>query len=503
MMYANYCPTALIIIIEIQNRLEYLCNVGLEYLTLNRLSSTLSGGESQRINLATSLGSSLVGSLYILDEPTIGLHPSDSIRLINVLKKLQEIGNTVIVVEHDEDVIKVADEVIDLGPLAGTHGGEIVFQGNYKELLSADESLTGKYITGKEEIAIPKTRRQGSELKGYIQILGVRQNNLKNINVRFPLKLLTVVTGVSGSGKSSLIKDVLYPAIQRKHEIYSDKIGKYDEIKGAYNYLKNIEFVDQNPIGKSSRSNPVTYVKAYDDIRKLYSECQLSKINGYKPAHFSFNVEGGRCEECKGEGTITIEMQFMADVTLICESCAGKRFMEDVLEVKFNNNNIYDVLEMTVDEALHFFTGQNTLELKINKKLQVLSNVGLGYVKLGQSSNTLSGGESQRIKLASFLIHDKKNNPTLFIFDEPTTGLHFHDIKKLLTAFNALINNRHTIIIIEHNLDIIKSADWIIDLGPKGGEKGGYVIFEGTPEELIKCKKSITGKFLKDKINPE
>ena len=488
------------ILIEISNRLEYLCNVGLGYLNLNRLSSTLSGGESQRINLATSLGSSLVGSLYILDEPTIGLHSADTNKLLKVLKNLQTIGNTVIVVEHDEEVIKQADEIIDLGPLAGTQGGEIVFQGTHKDLLEAEESLTAKYILGIKKIPIPKFRRQASKLNGYIEIIGASQNNLKNINVKFPLKLMTVVTGVSGSGKSSLINDVLYPVLQRKLDIYSNQSGKYDEIRGDFSSIKGIEFVNQNPIGKSPRSNPATYIGVYDEIRKLYADCQQSKINDFQASHFSFNVEGGRCDECNGAGTITIEMQFMADVILTCETCNGKRFKDDVLEVKYKEKNIYDVLEMTIDDAMQFFYGKNKYEKKIFSKLKVLSDVGLGYVKLGQASNTLSGGESQRIKLASFLINNKKDKSSLFIFDEPTTGLHFHDIKKLLSAFNSLLENGHTIIIIEHNLEIIKTADWIIDLGPEGGDKGGKIIFEGTPEDLIKNKKSITGKYLKEKL---
>ena len=485
------------ILIEINSRIEFLTNVGLSYLTLNRLSSTLSGGESQRINLATSIGSSLVGALYILDEPTIGLHSRDCNRLIKVLRKLQEIGNSVVVVEHDEEVMREADLIIDMGPLAGSHGGEVVFQGTIDELVNAKNSLTAKYLTGEEKIAIPKSRRKNSKLNGKIEIIGATQNNLKDINVSFPLKIMTVVTGVSGSGKSSLVGDILFPALQRKYDIYSSQVGSFEEIKGDFDKLKNIEFVDQNPIGRSSRSNPVTYIKAYDDIRKLFSQQQAAKINAFQPAHFSFNIDGGRCDECLGDGTITIEMQFMADVVLTCESCNGKRFKEDVLEVKFKNKNIFDILELTVDDAIEFFNGEQTLERKINQKLKILSNVGLGYVKLGQASNSLSGGESQRIKLASFLIHDKKDKPTMFIFDEPTTGLHFHDIKKLLAAFNALLENGHTIIIIEHNLEIIKNADWIIDIGAEGGDNGGNIVFEGTPEDLIKCKKSYTGQFLK------
>jgi len=393
--------------------------------------------------------------------------------------------------------MREADLIIDMGPLAGSHGGEVVFQGTIDELVNAKNSLTAKYLTGEEKIAIPKSRRKNSKLNGKIEIIGATQNNLKDINVSFPLKIMTVVTGVSGSGKSSLVGDILFPALQRKYDIYSSQVGSFEEIKGDFDKLKNIEFVDQNPIGRSSRSNPVTYIKAYDDIRKLFSQQQAAKINAFQPAHFSFNIDGGRCDECLGDGTITIEMQFMADVVLTCESCNGKRFKEDVLEVKFKNKNIFDILELTVDDAIEFFNGEQTLERKINQKLKILSNVGLGYVKLGQASNSLSGGESQRIKLASFLIHDKKDKPTMFIFDEPTTGLHFHDIKKLLAAFNALLENGHTIIIIEHNLEIIKNADWIIDIGAEGGDNGGNIVFEGTPEDLIKCKKSYTGQFLK------
>jgi excinuclease ABC subunit A len=487
------------ILIEINNRIEYLINVGLGYLTLNRLSSTLSGGESQRINLATSLGSSLVGSAYILDEPSIGLHSKDSEKLINVLKQLKDLGNTVIVVEHDEEMIRAAEDIIDIGPLAGTQGGNVVFQGNHKQLLNSD-SLTAKYLTGKLQIEVPKNRRKPSKSKGSIEIKGARENNLKNINTTFHLGLMTVVTGVSGSGKSSLIRDVFLSALRRQFDIYGDKLGKFDSITGDFIKLQHVEFVDQNPIGRSSRSNPVTYIKAYDDIRKLFSEQQASLISGFKPAHFSFNVDGGRCEECQGEGIINVEMQFMADVTLICESCGGHRFKEEILEVKFLGRNIFDVLEMTIDEALVFFNGKSTTEKKIAKKLQVLVDVGLGYVRLGQSSSTLSGGESQRIKLASFLVTENTTKSTLFIFDEPTTGLHFHDIKKLLDAFNALLDRGHTVIIIEHNMEIIKSADWVIDLGPEGGEKGGHIIFEGTPEDLVKCKKSYTGKYLKEKL---
>ena len=479
---------------EINTRLGFLCDVGLDYLTLNRLSSTLSGGESQRINLSTSLGSSLVGSLYILDEPSIGLHSRDTDLLIKVLKNLRDIGNTVIVVEHDEEIIRSADEIIDIGPGAGRLGGEIVFHGNFKELKEHDQSLTTKYLNGIETIPVPKSRRQGNLS---IEIKGARENNLKNINVKFPLNMMTVVTGVSGSGKSSLVNRVLYPAIKKRLGGYADKTGEFDLLTGDVTAITAVEFVDQNPIGKSSRSNPATYLKAYDEIRKLMADRQASKINGFKASHFSFNIDGGRCEACQGEGVIKVEMQFMADIILTCEVCHGKRFKDEILEVQYNKKNIYDILEMTVNEAIEFFAqNAGTIEKRIIKKLKPLSDVGLGYVKLGQSSSTLSGGESQRVKLASFLANEK-DAPTLFIFDEPTTGLHFHDIRKLLDAFNALISNGHTLIIIEHNMEIIKSADHIIDLGPEGGEKGGNIVFEGTPEKLIKCKNSYTGKFLK------
>ncbi len=489
------------ILVEIFSRLEFLLNVGLGYLTLNRLSSTLSGGESQRINLATSLGSSLVGSLYILDEPSIGLHSRDNYRLIKVLKQLQEIGNTVIVVEHDEDIIKSADEIIDIGPLAGRLGGEIIFQGNHQEILKSNKSLTADYLTGKKIINIPKQRRKWNN---YIEVTGARENNLKNIAVKFPLNVLTVVSGVSGSGKSTLVKNILYPALSKIIMGTGEKTGKFDKISGDIKQLHSIEFVDQNPIGRSSRSNPVTYLKAYDEIRKLFSDQPVSKINNFKPSHYSFNIDGGRCEECQGEGVIKVEMQFMADVTLICEYCHGKRFKEEILEVKYRDKNIFDVLEMTVNEAIEFFKeGNGTTERKITEKLAPLADVGLGYIKLGQSSSTLSGGESQRVKLASFLSKENAQQSTLFIFDEPTTGLHFHDINKLLDAFNALIARGNSILIIEHNMEIIKSADWVIDLGPEGGNYGGNVIFEGTPEELIKYKSSYTGKFLESKLKTE
>jgi excinuclease ABC subunit A len=483
--------------IEINNRIDFLCDVGLGYLTLNRLSSTLSGGESQRINLATSLGSSLVGSMYILDEPSIGLHSRDTERLINVLKKLQQLGNTVIVVEHDEDIIRCADEVIDIGPLAGINGGEIVFQGNHKKLEKEGKSLTADYLTGKKEIEIPERRKKWNN---FIELTGVRENNLQGFDVKFPLNNMTVVTGVSGSGKSSLIKGILFPALNKFYGGYGERTGAHNKLIGDLHTLTGVEFVDQNPIGKSSRSNPVTYLKAFDEIRNLYSDQQASKINGFKSSHFSFNVDGGRCDECKGEGEIRVEMQFMADIHLTCESCSGKRFKKDILDVKYRTKSIFDILEMTVNQSISFFSEDNNkLSKKIVKKLQPLKDVGLGYLKLGQSSSTLSGGESQRIKLASFLAKEKES-PTIFIFDEPTTGLHFHDINVLLKAFRALISRGHSILIIEHNLEIIKSADWIIDLGPEGGKNGGNKIFEGTPEQIIKCKESYTGQYLKLKM---
>ena len=482
------------LLIEINNRLEFLNNVGLNYLTLNRKSNTLSGGESQRINLATSLGSSLVGSMYILDEQSIGLHPKDTERLIEVLKSLRDLGNTVIVVEHDEDIMKAADEIIDIGPEAGSFGGEVVATGNYKNLLKSN-SLTAQYLNGTLSIKIPAQRRTS---KSNIQLFGARQHNLKNIDVQFPLGCFTAITGVSGSGKSTLVKKILYPAILKEVGGYGEKPGQFSKIEGNFSSIKNVEFVNQNPIGRSSRSNPVTYIKAYDDIRSLFSKQKLADIRGYKPKHFSFNVDGGRCEKCKGEGEVTIEMQFMADVHLECDACKGKRFKKEVLEVQFHKKNIHDVLQMTVEDAIHFFSTNG--ETKITNKLQPLQDVGLGYVQLGQSSSTLSGGEAQRIKLASFLIKGTTKEKTLFIFDEPTTGLHFHDINKLLKSFYALLDKGHTVIVVEHNMDLIKCADHVIDLGIDGGEKGGDLIVQGTPEEVAKNKKSYTAAYLSDKI---
>ena len=464
------------------------------YLTLNRLSNSLSGGESQRINLATSLGSSLVGSLYILDEPSIGLHSRDTDRLIRVLRQLQELGNTVVVVEHDEEIIRAADYIIDIGPNAGRLGGEVVYQGDMKDLKKGSNSHTVRYLLGEEEIPVPEHRRPWNN---YIELTGARENNLKGVNVKFPLNVMTVVTGVSGSGKSTLVRDIFYRALKRELDECSDRPGEFSSISGSLRNLRNIEFVDQNPIGKSSRSNPVTYIKAYDEIRKLWAEQPLAKQMGYTAGHFSFNSEGGRCEECKGEGTITVEMQFMADLVLECESCHGKRFKADTLEVKFQDKNIYDVLEMTVNQAVEFFTEHG--QKKIVKRLLPLQDVGLGYIKLGQSSSTLSGGENQRVKLA-FYLSQEKADPTLFIFDEPTTGLHFHDIHKLLDAFDALIRRGHSIVIIEHNMDVIKCADYVIDLGPEGGDKGGNIVAVGTPEEVAACGASYTGQFLKEKL---
>ena len=488
------------ILTEIKNRLKFLTDVGLGYLTLNRLSLTLSGGESQRINLATSLGSNLVGSMYILDEPSIGLHPRDIHRLIDVLKTLKMLGNTVIVVEHDEQIIRAADQIHDIGPLAGSLGGELVFSGSIKELLKNTKSYTAAYLNKKLEIPVPKMRRKWND---FIEIIGARENNLKNLNIRFPLHVLTVVTGVSGSGKSSLIKNILFPAVKRNIEGYASRAGRFDKLTGDLRSISAIEFVDQNPIGRSSRSNPATYVKAYDEIRTLFSQQQLSRVRGYKPGFFSFNIAGGRCEECQGEGVVKIEMQFMADIYLTCEACGGKRFKDEVFDIIYKGKNISDILNMTINQAVDFFGSDEntkTAEKRIIAKLKPLQDVGLGYLKLGQSSSALSGGEAQRVKLASFLSKGSADHPTLFIFDEPTTGLHFHDINKLLTSFNALIENGHSIIVIEHNPEVVKSADWIIDLGPEGGDKGGFLVFEGTPEKLIECKKSYTGKFLKNKL---
>jgi excinuclease ABC subunit A len=482
------------LLIEINTRLGFLNKVGLRYLTLNRKSNTLSGGESQRINLATSLGSSLVGSMYILDEPSIGLHPKDTENLIDVLISLRNLGNTVIVVEHDEDIMKAADEVIDIGPEAGTHGGHVVAQGTLKEVLLSS-SLTASYLNGTMEIEVPKERRTS---KNHIEIVGCRENNLRNINVTFPLDMLTVVTGVSGSGKSTLVKKLLYPILLKEVGGYGEKAGQYTSVSGKYSHIKHVEFVDQNPIGRSSRSNPVTYIKAYDDIRNLYANQKLSKIRNYQAKHFSFNVDGGRCEKCKGEGSITVEMQFMADVHLECDTCNGKRFKKDVLEVTFSTANIDDVLNMTIDNAIAFFEAGE--QQKIVNKLKPLQDVGLGYVTLGQSSSTLSGGEAQRIKLASFLVKGTTKDKALFIFDEPTTGLHFHDIQKLLKSFNALIKKGHSIVVIEHNVELIKCADYIIDLGAGGGENGGELLAEGTPEEVAKSKKSFTAAYLKEKL---
>ncbi len=487
------------LLIEITNRLQYLYDVGLVYLTLNRGANTLSGGESQRINLATSLGSTLVGSMYILDEPSIGLHSRDTERLISVLKMLQQQGNTVIVVEHDEEVMQCADEIIDMGPLAGSLGGEVVFQGNHKELMKATKSLTMQYLNGIKQIEIPFTRRKW---KDFLEIKNASDNNLKNLTVKIPLGIFCAVTGVSGSGKSTLIKNVLVPNLQRVLD--GATLSGDDKISGSIKKVSQIEFIDQNPIGKSSRSNPVTYIKAYDEIRNLFSDQQLARQKGFKPSFFSFNVEGGRCEHCQGEGQITVEMQFMANVKLLCEDCGGKRFKSETLEVNFQNATISDVLNMTVDDAAEFFAQSNNKTCtKINEKLNLLQDVGLGYVQLGQSSSTLSGGEAQRIKLASFLGAGQNSNNTLFIFDEPTTGLHFHDIEKLLKSLQMLIDKGNSVIVIEHNLEVIKCADWLIDLGPEGGEKGGQIVFEGTPDDLPKCKESFTAKYLKKKLRSE
>ena len=482
------------LLLEIQNRIQFLMDVGLSYLNINRKSSTLSGGESQRINLATSLGSSLVGSMYILDEPSIGLHPRDSERLIKILKNLRDIGNTVIVVEHDEEIMKAADMIIDIGPKAGIHGGQLMFQGTYNNIKNEQNSLTAQYLNGRKQIDIPKKRNWTDS----IQINGARQHNLKNISVAIPLNVLTVISGMSGSGKSTLVKNIFYPALVKALGGYGSKSGEFDSISGEINKIASVEFVDQNPIGRSSRSNPVTYLKAYDDIRNLYAKQLLSRAREYKAKHFSFNTNGGRCEECSGEGEMTIEMQFMADVHLVCEHCKGKRFKDEILDVKFEEKNITDILNMTVNEAIDFF--EKGKQLKISKRLKPLKDVGLGYIHLGQSSSTLSGGEAQRVKLASFLGKGKNQGQQIFIFDEPTTGLHFHDIKKLLKSFNELIENGNSILVIEHNLDVIKSADWLIDLGKEGGKKGGQLIFEGRPIDATKCKESYTGQSLKDKF---
>ena len=493
---AHDAQVAARILAEINSRIRFLLDVGLGYLTLNRLSNSLSGGESQRINLATSLGSSLVGSLYILDEPSIGLHSRDTDKLIRVLRQLQQLGNTVVVVEHDEEIIRAADYIIDIGPKAGRLGGEVVYQGDMKDLKAHTNSYTVRYLLGEETIPVPAQRRPWNN---YIEIKGARENNLKGVDVRFPLNVMTVVTGVSGSGKSTLVRDIFYRALKRELDECTERPGEFVSIGGDLRDLRNVEFIDQNPIGKSSRSNPVTYLKAYDDIRKLFADQPLSKQMGYTPGTFSFNSEGGRCEECKGEGTITVEMQFMADLVLECESCHGKRFKPDVLEVRFHDANIYDVLEMTVDQAIDFFNTHK--QKKIARKLQPLQDVGLGYIKLGQSSSTLSGGENQRVKLA-FYLSQEKADPTMFIFDEPTTGLHFHDIRKLLEAFDALLRRGHSITIIEHNMDVIKCADHVIDLGPEGGDQGGRIVAVGTPEEVARCGASYTGQFLREKLTP-
>ncbi len=482
---------------EINNRLDYLCEVGVGYLTLDRLSATLSGGESQRINLATALGSSLVGSVYILDEPSVGLHPRDTHRLIHVLRMLQQLGNTVVVVEHDEDIMRSADYLIDVGPEAGRHGGEITYQGPVASIDGAADSYTAKYLTGQLSIPVPKQRRHWNQ---YIEVKGATQNNLKNISVKFPLGVMTVVTGVSGSGKSTLVGKILYPALARHFDQTADTPGHHAGIGGDLSRLSAVEFIDQGPIGKSTRSNPATYLKAFDEIRQLFAQQQLSKQMGYNSSFFSFNSPGGRCEECKGEGTITIEMQFMADITLTCEACHGKRFSRNALDVTFRDRTISDILDMTVDQAIDFFNETNTYnEYRIVRRLKPLQDVGLGYIKLGQSSSTLSGGENQRVKLAYYLSGERQGN-TMFIFDEPTTGLHLHDINTLMRSFNHLIGNGHTVVIIEHNLDVIKCADHIIDLGPEGGDMGGNVVVAGTPEEVAKCPESYTGRFLAEKL---
>ncbi|WP_289288521.1 excinuclease ABC subunit UvrA [uncultured Muribaculum sp.] len=485
------------LLVEINNRIGFLCDVGLGYLTLDRLSSTLSGGESQRINLATSLGSSLVGSLYILDEPSIGLHSRDTMKLIGVLRKLQQLGNTVVVVEHDEEIMRAADYLIDVGPEAGRHGGEIIYQGDVDKLMTATDSYTVRYLNGELSIPVPARRRKWRD---YIEVTGAREHNLKNIDVKFPLGVMTVVTGVSGSGKSTLVRDILYRAMVRHLGNPCDAPGLHRALGGDLNRISAVEFVDQNPIGKSSRSNPATYLKAFDEVRRLFSEQQGARQMGFTPGYFSFNAEGGRCEECKGEGTITIEMQFMADIVIPCEACHGQRFKSDVLEITYNGKNINDVLNMTVNQAVEFFgESSDSICRKIVRRLKPLQDVGLGYIKLGQSSSTLSGGENQRVKLAYFLAQEKPE-PTMFIFDEPTTGLHFHDINTLMDSFNRLIAQGHTVIIIEHNLDVVKCADHVIDIGPEGGELGGNIVAAGTPEEIMACDASYTGHFLKEKL---
>lgn len=492
------------ILTEIITRLQLMLDVGLNYLTLNRLSGTLSGGETQRINLTRTLGSNLTSSLYILDEPSVGLHPRDTKRLVKVLESLRDLGNTVLVVEHEEEMMKAADRIVDMGPLAGTEGGEIIAEGNLKEILKDENSLTGKYLSGKMSVRIPKARRKATQ---FIEVSNARLHNLKNISAKFPLNTLTVVTGVSGSGKTTLVKYILYPSIKKMLESFGNKSGIFEFLSGDLSALRQVEMIDQNPLGRSSRSNPVTYVKAYDSIRDLFANQKMSKVRGFQPRHFSFNVEGGRCEICKGEGDVVVEMQFLADVHLVCEECKGKRFKQEILEVLYKSPtppfpfkkeelNISEVLELTVDEAMEFFR----MEKNIYTELKPLADVGLGYIKLGQSSSTLSGGEAQRVKLASFLGKGKSSEPVLFIFDEPTTGLHFHDIGKLLKSFDMLIENGHSIIVIEHNPEVVKCADWVIDLGPEGGEDGGHLVAQGTPEEIMKNQKSWTGKFLKEKL---
>ena len=489
------------LLLEINNRLGVLNDVGLGYITLNRLSSSLSGGESQRINLSTALGSNLVGSMYILDEPSIGLHPRDTQRLIKVLLRLRDLGNSVIVVEHDEEIIRAADQIIDIGPMAGAWGGEVIFQGDFRDLHGDSRSLTAQYLNHVRSIEVPATRRKWQE---YIEIRGARENNLKYIDVKIPLHVFTVVTGVSGSGKTSLIRRILVPSLKKLLGGYGEKTGKFDGLEGDFKKIGGVEMVDQNPIGRSSRSNPATYIKAFDEIRDLYADQQLSRVRGYKPGYFSFNIEGGRCDECEGEGVVKIEMQFMADLFLPCEACQGKRFKDEVLDVKYRDKSIVDILNMTVDEAMAFFQDAvkpGVHEKHILNRLKPLQDVGLGYLRLGQSSNTLSGGEAQRIKLAFFLTKGTSEHPNLFIFDEPTTGLHIHDIKKLLESFESLISYGHSIVVIEHNPDVIKCADWVIDLGTEGGDQGGHLVFEGVPEELVKVENSYTGFYLREKLN--